>query len=93
MCYSDTETPDAATIRKGVSHLIAAARRGHAPAQCRLATELHLGERWLSIKPDIRKAVAWYRAAAKQGDPIALQSLVVLAVTHPDMMKQESATI
>ena len=89
LCYSDTGTPDAASIRKGVNHLIAAARRGHAPAQCRLATELHLGERRLGIKPDIHKAAAWYRLAAKNGDPIALQSLVVLEVTHPDIMKQE----
>ena len=90
LCYSDTGTPDAASIRKGVNHLIAAAQNGHAPAQCRLATELHLGEGRLGIKPDIRKAVAWYRAAAKNGDPIALQSLVVLAVTHPDLMKEKS---
>ena len=84
LCYSDTDTPDAATIRRGVNHLIAAAQRDHAPAQCRLATELHLGEGRLSIKPDVRKAVAWYRLAAKHGDPIALQSLVVLKVTHPE---------
>ena len=92
LCYSDTETPDAAAIRKGVNHLIAAAQRGHVPAQCRLATELHLGEGRFGIKPDIRKAVAWYRLAAKSGDPIALQSLVVLGVTHPDIMKQKSDT-
>ena len=84
LCYSDTDTPDAATIRRGVNHLIAAAQRDHAPAQCRLATELHLGEGRLGIKPDVRKAVAWYRLAAKHGDPIALQSLVVLKVTHPE---------
>ena len=89
LCYSDTETPGAETIRKGVNHLIAAAQRGHALAQCRLATELHLGERRLGIKPDVHKAAAWYRLAAKNGDPIALQSLVVLEVTHPDIMKQE----
>ena len=86
LCYSDTGTPDAAAIRKGVNHLIAAARRGHAPAQCRLATELHLGEGRLGIKPDIGKAAAWYRLAASKGDPIALQSLVVLGVTHPETM-------
>ena len=90
LCYSDTETPDAASIRKGVNHLIAAAQRGHAPAQYRLATELHLGEGRLGIKTDIRKAVAWYRAAAENGDPIALQSLIVLAVTHPEIMVQEN---
>ena len=90
LCYSDTETPDAAAIRRGVNHLVTAAQNGHAPAQCRLATELHLGEGRLGIKPDISKAAAWYRLAAKNGDPIALQSLVVLAVTHPDIMKQES---
>ena len=90
LCYSDTEAPDTAAIRKGVKHLIAAVRRGHAPAQCRLATELHLGEGRLGIKPDIRKAAAWYRIAAKKGDPTALQSLVVLEVTHPDMKTQES---
>ena len=90
LCYSDTETPDAEAVRKGVQHLIAAARRGHAPAQCRLATELHLGEGRLGIKPDIRKAVAWYRLAAKQGDPIALQSLVVLETVHPDLQVQEN---
>ena len=84
LCYSDTDTPDAATIRRGVNHLITAAQRDHAPAQCRLATELHLGEGRLGIKPDVRKAVAWYRLAAKHGDPIALQSLVVLKVTHPE---------
>ena len=89
LCYSDTETPGAETIRKGVNHLIAAAQRGHAPAQCRLATELHLGAGRLGIKPDIREAVAWYRAAAKNGDPIALQSLVVLAVTHRKLIEQE----
>ena len=86
LCYSDTETPDAAAILKGVNHLIAAAQRGHAPAQCRLGTEFHLGEGRLGIKPDIHKAVAWYRAAVKKGDPIALQSLVVLAVTHPELI-------
>ena len=32
------------------------------------------------------------RKAAKNGDPIALQSLVVLGVTHPDIMKQKSDT-
>ena len=85
LCYSDTGTPDAAAIRKGVNHLIAAAQRDHAPAQCRLATELHLGEGRFGIKPDIRKAVVWYRSAAKNGDPIALQSLVVLNVTHPEI--------
>lgn len=90
LCYSDTGTPEAAAIRKGVNHLIAAARRGHVPAQCRLATELHLGEGRLGIKPDIRKAVAWYRLAAKQGDPIALQSLVVLETVHPDLRVQEN---
>ena len=84
LCYSDTEAPDTAAIRKGVNHLIIAAQNGHAPAQCRLATELHLGEGRLGIKPDVRKAVVWYRLAAKNGDPIALQSLVVLAVTHPE---------
>ena len=87
LCYSDTETPGAAAIRKGVNHLIAAAQRDHAPAQCRLATELHLGGGRLGIKPDIRKAVVWYRLAAKNGDPVALQSIVVLKVTHPDKMK------
>ena len=90
LCYSDTEAPDTEAIRKGVNHLIVAAQRGHAPAQCRLATELHLGEGRLGIKPDIDKAVAWYRAAAENGDPIALQSLVVLKTTHPDTMMQES---
>ena len=90
LCYSDTGTPDAASIKKGVQHLIVAAQHGHAPAQYRLATELHLGEGRLGIKPDIRKAVAWYRLAAKNGDPIALQSLVVLAVTHPQVFEQES---
>ncbi len=90
LCYPDTETPDAVAIKEGVNHLIAAAQRGHAPAQCRLATELHLGEGRLGIQPDVCKAVAWYRAAAKNGDPIALQSLVVLEVTHPDIMKQDS---
>ena len=90
LCYSDTGTPDAAAIRKGVQHLIAAAQRDHAPAQCRLATELHLGEGRLGIKPDIYKAAAWYRAAAKKGDPIALQALVVLKMTHPDIIKQEN---
>ena len=88
LCYSDTESPDTAAIRKGVSHLIAAAQRDHAPAQCRLATELHLGEGRLGFKPDIRKAALWYRLAAKNGDPIALQSLVVLAVTHPEFIEQ-----
>ena len=58
LCYSDTETPDAESIKKCVQHLIAAAQHGHAPAQCRLATELHLGEGRLGIKTDIRKAVA-----------------------------------
>ena len=87
LCYPDTETPDAAVIKEGVNHLIAAAQRGNAPAQCRLATELHLGEGRLGIRPDVRKAAAWYRAAAKNGDPVALQSLVVLAVTHPDIVK------
>ena len=86
LCYSDTETPDAAAIRKGVNHLMMATQRGHAPAQCRLATELHLGEGWLGIKPNIGKAAAWYRAAAKNGDPVALQSLVILKVTHPEIM-------
>ena len=90
LCYSDTKTPDAEAVRKGVQHLIAAAQRGHTPAQCRLATELHMGEGRLGIKPDIPKAVAWYRAAAKHGDPIALQSLVVLAVTHSQVFEPES---
>ena len=76
--------PDSSAIRKGVQHLIAAAQHGHTPAQCRLATELHLGEGRLGIKPDIGKAVAWYRLAAKHGDPVALQSLVVLEATHPE---------
>jgi len=52
-----------------------------------LATELRLGEGRLGIKPDIRKAVAWYRLAAKNGDSVALQSLVVLAVTHPETVR------
>ena len=89
LCYSDTETPDAAAIRKGVNHLITAAQHDHAPAQCRLATELHLGEGRLGIKPDVRKAVGWYRLAAKQGDSIALQSLVILNAIQPEIMKQE----
>ena len=88
LCYSDTETPDAEATRKGIQHLIAAAGRGHASAQCRLATELHLGEGRLGIKLDIRKAVAWYRLAASKGDPIAHQSLVVLEFTHPQIMEQ-----
>ena len=88
LCYSDTEMPDAAAIRKGVNHLIIAAQNDHAPAQCRLATELHLGEGRLGIKPDIHKAAAWYQLAAKNGDPIALQSLVVLGVTNPEIMNQ-----
>ena len=87
LCYSDTGTPNAAAIRKGVNHLITAAQNGHAPAQYRLATELHLGEGRLGIKPDVHKAAAWYRSAAKNGDPIALQSLVVLAVTHPQFIE------
>ena len=82
LCYSDTGTPEATDIKKGVQHLTAAAQRGHAPAQCRLATELHLGAGRLGIKPDIRKAAAWYRLAAKYGDPIAIQSLVILKMTH-----------
>lgn len=86
--YSDTKSLDAADIKEGVNHLIAAAHRGHAPAQCRLATELHLGEGRLGIRMDICKAVAWYQEAAKNGDPIALQSLVVLGVTHPDLIEQ-----
>ena len=90
LCYSDTKTPDAEAIRKGVQHLIAAAQRGHAPAQCRLATELHLGRGRLGIKPDIGKAAPWYRLAARNGDPIALQSLVVLKATHPDTMMREN---
>ena len=89
LCYSDTGTPNVAAIRKGVNHLITAAQNGHALAQCRLATELHLGEGRLGIKPNIHKAAAWYRAAAKKGDPIALQSLVVLKASHPDTMMQE----
>lgn len=72
LCYSDTEIPDAEAIKKGVQYLIAAAQRGHAPAQCRLATELHLGEGRLGIRPDIGKAAAWYRLAANSGDPVAL---------------------
>ena len=88
LCYSDTETPDAAAIRKGVNHLVTAAQNGHAPAQSRLATELHLGDGRLGIRPDVHKAVAWYRAAAKNGDSIALQSLVVLAFTHPELIEQ-----
>ena len=84
LCYSDTGAPDAAAIRKGVKHLVTAAQNGHVSAQCRLATELHLGEGRLGIKPDVYKAVAWYRLAAKNGDPIALQSLVILKVTHPE---------
>ena len=63
-------------------------QKGHAPAQCRLATELHLGEGRLGIKPDVHKAVDWYRLAAMNGDPIALQSLVVLKATHPETMEQ-----
>ena len=90
LCYSDTETPDAAAIRKGVNHLVTAARNGHAPAQCRLATELHLGEGRLGIKPDISKAAAWYREAAKNGDPIALQALVILEAVHPEIRYQEN---
>ena len=89
LCYSDTEAPDAAAIRKGVNHLITAAQNGHTPAQCRLATELHLGEGRLGIKPDVNKAVAWYRLAAKNGDPVALESLIVLKATHYDLMTQE----
>ncbi len=91
VCYSDTEAPDEAAIRQGVQHLITAAQRDHAPAQCRLATELHLGEGRLGIKPDIRKALDWYRLAAKSGDPIALQSLVVIKATHPEIMKQDTS--
>ena len=90
LCYSDTGAPDAAEIKKGVQHLIAAAQRGHAPAQCRLATELHLGEGRLGIKPDVYKAAAWYRAAANNGNPIALQSLVVLQYTHPGIMAKDN---
>lgn len=90
LCYSDTEIPDAEATKKGVQHLIAAAQRDHAPAQCRLATELHLGEGRLGIKPDIPKAAAWYRVAAKHGDPIALQSLVVLKATHPEVIMGNS---
>ena len=86
LCYSDTEAPDEAAIRQGVQHLITAAQRDHAPAQCRLATELHMGEGRLGLKPDIRKAVEWYRVAARHGDPIALQSLVVLKMTHPNII-------
>ena len=93
LCYSDTGTPDSAAIRKGVNHLIAAAQRDHAPAQCRLATELHLGEGRFGIKPDVRKAVTWYRLAAKNGDPIALQSLVVLATTHHELIEQEKVLV
>ena len=48
------------------------------------------GEGRLGIHPDVRKAVAWYRLAAKNGEPIALQSLIVLAVTHPEIMVQEN---
>ena len=88
LCYSDTGRPDAAALRKGVNHLISAAKNGHASAQCRLATELHLGEGRLGIKPDIHKAVVWYRLAASKGEPIALQSLVILKVTNPEIMKQ-----
>lgn len=87
LCFSDTEAPNTEAIRKGVQHLINAAQRGNAPAQCRLATELHLGEGRFGIQPDVRKAVAWYRASAKHGGPIAIQSLVVLGVTYPDVMK------
>ena len=89
LCYSDTETPDAAAIHQGVQHLMTAAQRDHTPAQCRLATELHLGEGRLGIKPDIRKALAWYRLAAKSGDAIAIQSLVVIKATHPEIMKRD----
>ena len=32
LCYSDTEVLDAAAIRKGVNHLVTAARNGHALA-------------------------------------------------------------
>ena len=86
LCYSDNETPDTEAIRKGINHLIVAAQRGHALAQCRLATELHLGEGCLGLMPKIRKAAVWYREAAKKGDPIAIQSLVILNVTHPETM-------
>ena len=88
LCFSDTEVPNNEAIRNGVLHLIAAAQRGHAPAQCRLATELYLGEGRFGIQPDVRKAVAWYRAAAKYGDPIALQSLVVLGAMHQDLVEK-----
>ena len=93
LCYSDTGTPDAAHIKKGVQHLIVAAQHGHVPAQCRLATELHLGDGRFGIQPDTRKAVSWYQLAAKNGDPIALQSLVVLSVTHPELVEQSNQMI
>ena len=55
-----------------------------------IINKLHLGAGRLGIKSDVRKAVAWYRAAVKHGDPVALQSLVVLKATHPEVMREES---
>ena len=83
-CYPDSTPLDAESIRRGVDHLLAVATRGHAPAQCELARALQRGQ-W-GIEQDIAKAVAWYRAAAENGDTAAREALVVLAVTHPATM-------
>ena len=60
--------PDAATAKK----YFASARRGNAEAQYQVARCLEFG---FHVKPDPQAAGDWYRRAAKQGHPKAMERL------------------
>ena len=74
LCYSDTDTPDAATIRRGVNHLIAAARnatmhRHNAAWRRNCIWEKDVD--WVSSQTSAKQwpGIGWQ---LKHGDPIAL---------------------
>ncbi len=84
-CYPETGRPAPGALPAGVERLRAAAERGHAWAQHRLATELHAGRGRLGLAEDAAEAATWYAAAAGNGHPAAVMHLAMLYVAHPEV--------
>ena len=75
--------------REEYDQIVAAAERGEAAAQNRLANLYYHGVPRLQIEQDLKEAYRLWKEAATQGEPYALQSLGEIAVWDEDLPKDE----
>ena len=84
LCYPDPGPPTEEDVRQGLQHLYAAAARGNAVAQCRLASMLCVGHGPVRLPQDLHRSASLYQAAVKSGHPTAAWHLAVLKMTYPE---------